>query len=68
MEGGISPVWTSCKVHDFKLFELDAQADVCECLLKEGEGVLEPGCIDRKRGRLGKKNTAINICQSGDSM
>ena len=51
MEGGISPVWTSCKVHDFKLFELDAQANVCECLLKEGEGILEPGCIDRKRGR-----------------
>ena len=68
MEGGIFLVWTSCKVHDFKLFGLGAQANVPECLLKEGEGALEPGCVDRKRGRRGKKNAVINVHQSGDSM
>ena len=67
-KGGFSRFWTSCKVHDFELFGLDSQANVHECLLKEGEGVLEPGCVDRKRGRCSKKNTIIDICQSGDSM
>ena len=50
MEGGVFPVWASCKVHDFELFGLDAQADVCESLLKDKEGVLKPGCVDGKRG------------------
>ena len=68
MERGSFPVWISCKVHDFKLFGLDAQANVPECLLKEGEGALEPGCVDRKRGRQGIKNAVINVHQSGDSV
>ena len=47
-------------MHDFKLFGLDAEADVHECLLKE-VGILEPGCVDRKRGRQGKENTIIYV-------
>ena len=68
MEGGVFLVWTSCKMHDFELFGLDAQANVRESLLKDREGVLEPGCVDGKRGGQGEKNAIVNICQGRDSM